>query len=72
MAAAGQTNRDISNALFITAKSVEWHLSNVYRKLDLRNRTGLPAALAGSGRTVSTSQRFDRGSTDLSAKRRNR
>jgi DNA-binding CsgD family transcriptional regulator len=46
LAGAGQTNRQIADALFITAKSVEWHLSNVYRKLDIRGRSQLPAALA--------------------------
>ncbi len=42
LASAGQTNRQIADALFITAKSVEWHLSNVYRKLDIRGRSQLP------------------------------
>ena len=42
LAGAGQTNRQIADALFITAKSVEWHLSNVYRKLDIRGRAELP------------------------------
>ena len=46
LAGAGQTNRQIADALFITAKSVEWHLGNVYRKLDIRGRGQLPAALA--------------------------
>ena len=41
LAGAGQTNRQIADALFITAKSVEWHLSNVYRKLDIRGRDQL-------------------------------
>ena len=44
LAGAGQTNRQIADALFITAKSVEWHLSNVYRKLDIRGRSQLPRA----------------------------
>ena len=42
LAAAGQTNRQIADALFVTAKSVEWHLGNVYRKLDIRGRGQLP------------------------------
>ena len=46
LAAGGQSNRQIADALFITGKSVEWHLSNVYRKLDIRGRAQLPAALA--------------------------
>ena len=45
LAGAGQTNRQIADALFITVKSVEWHLGNVYRKLDIRGRGQLTAAL---------------------------
>ena len=46
LAAGGQSNRQIADALFVTVKSVEWHLGNVYRKLDIRGRGQLPAALA--------------------------
>ena len=46
LAAAGQTNRQIANALFITVKAVEWHLSNAYRRLGISGRTGLSPALA--------------------------
>jgi len=45
MAATGMSNRDIAQALFVTPKTVEWHLSQVYRKLHLHSRTELPAAL---------------------------
>jgi DNA-binding CsgD family transcriptional regulator len=45
LAAAGQTNREIANALFITVKAVEWHLSNAYRRLGISGRTGLSPAL---------------------------
>jgi DNA-binding CsgD family transcriptional regulator len=45
LAAAGQTNREIADALFITVKAVEWHLGNSYRKLDIRGRGALSAAL---------------------------
>ena len=45
MAADGMTNRDIAQALFVTQKTVEMHLGNVYRKLGVRSRTALPAAL---------------------------
>jgi DNA-binding NarL/FixJ family response regulator len=45
-AAAGETNRDIAQALFVTPKTVEVHLSNAYRKLGIRSRRELPAALA--------------------------
>ena len=46
LAASGQTNRQIANALFITVKAVEWHLSNAYRRLDISGRAELRKALA--------------------------
>ncbi len=45
MAAAGKTNREIAQALFVTVKAVQWHLGNTYRKLQIRSREELPAAL---------------------------
>ncbi|MFN8124608.1 MAG: LuxR C-terminal-related transcriptional regulator [Thermoleophilia bacterium] len=47
-AAAGQTNKDIAQALYVTPKTVEVHLSNAYRKLGIRSRRELGAALAGA------------------------
>src|SRR5262249_2371097 len=44
--AAGATNREIAQQLFITPKTVEMHLSNVYRKLGISSRSHLPAALS--------------------------
>ena len=41
MAAAGQSNRDIAQALFVTVKAVEWHLGHAYRKLGVRSRKEL-------------------------------
>ncbi|HTE58877.1 MAG TPA: LuxR C-terminal-related transcriptional regulator, partial [Solirubrobacteraceae bacterium] len=46
LAAAGETNRDIAQALYVTPKTVEVHLSNAYRKLGIRSRRELPDALA--------------------------
>jgi DNA-binding CsgD family transcriptional regulator len=48
LAAEGQTNRDIAQALFVTPKTVEVHLSNAYRKLGIGSRRELPAALVGT------------------------
>jgi DNA-binding CsgD family transcriptional regulator len=48
LAAAGQTNRDIAQTLYVTPKTVEVHLSNAYRKLDIGSRRELPRALAGT------------------------
>ena len=39
--AAGLTNREVGSALFISPKTVELHLSRVYRKLGIRSRTEL-------------------------------
>jgi DNA-binding CsgD family transcriptional regulator len=44
MAAEGMTNRAIAQALFVTRRTVELHLTNVYTKLGV-SRTDLPAAL---------------------------
>jgi DNA-binding CsgD family transcriptional regulator len=49
LAAAGQSNRQIANALFISVKGVEWHLGNVYRRLGVRGRADLPPALGIPG-----------------------
>jgi DNA-binding CsgD family transcriptional regulator len=48
MAAAGHRNNDIAAELFVSRKAVEYHLSNVYRKLHLDGRAGLAAALTPS------------------------
>ena len=44
-AAAGQTNPAIAQALFVTPKTVESHLSNAYRKLGVRSRRELRGKL---------------------------
>jgi DNA-binding CsgD family transcriptional regulator len=45
LAATGRTNREIAQSLFITRKTVEMHLHNAYRKLDIDSRAELPRAL---------------------------
>ena len=50
MAAEGQSNPEIAQALFVTTKTVEAHLSRAYRKLDIRSRAQLPGALSPNGR----------------------
>ena len=45
LAATGRTNREIAQSLFITRKTVEMHLRNAYRKLDIDSRAELPSAL---------------------------
>ena len=46
LAAEGQTNRDIAQTLYVTPKTVEVHLTSVYRKLGISTRATLPEALA--------------------------
>jgi DNA-binding CsgD family transcriptional regulator/tetratricopeptide (TPR) repeat protein len=45
MAAQGQSNREIAQALFVTQRTVEVHLTSAYRKLDISSRSQLAAAL---------------------------
>jgi DNA-binding CsgD family transcriptional regulator len=46
LAAEGLSNREIAQTLFVTARTVEGHLTHVFYKLDVKARTALPAALA--------------------------
>ncbi|MDX6669696.1 MAG: hypothetical protein QOI91_59 [Solirubrobacteraceae bacterium] len=49
LAAGGSTNRAIAQALFVTVKTVEWHLRNTYLKLGIASRRDLVGAMAGEG-----------------------
>jgi DNA-binding CsgD family transcriptional regulator len=46
MAAEGASNAEIAQALFVTVKTVEMHLTHIYRKLDISGRSELAEALA--------------------------
>jgi DNA-binding CsgD family transcriptional regulator len=48
LAAAGKTNREIAQTLFITTKTASAHLSRVYRKLDVTRRSQLAEALVSN------------------------
>lgn len=45
LAAEGLTNRQIAEELVVTVKAIEWHLSHIYRKLDIQSRGRLAATL---------------------------
>ncbi|WP_181776771.1 helix-turn-helix transcriptional regulator [Amycolatopsis pittospori] len=50
MASQGLTNREIAEALHLTRRTVELHLSGAYRKLEITGRTELSSALSRSQR----------------------
>jgi ATP/maltotriose-dependent transcriptional regulator MalT len=40
---AGLSNRELAHSLFVSEQTIKWHLSNVYNKLGVHNRTGAVA-----------------------------
>lgn len=52
LAAAGDTTRQIADALFISAKTVEANLTRIYRKLGVANRAQLATRLGDSERAL--------------------
>ena len=45
LVADGRTNREVGAQLFLSPKTIEWHLGHVYGKLGIRSRTELGRAL---------------------------
>ncbi len=46
------TNREITQPLFVTGRTVEGHLTHVFDKLGVKGRTGLPATLRAPTQAV--------------------
>ena len=44
--ARGLSNREVAGQLFLSTKTVEFHLSNVFQKLGISRRTRLAAIVA--------------------------
>ena len=49
LVALGKTNKDVAALLFVSMKTVEFHLSAIYRKLGVTNRTALARRLTEQG-----------------------
>ena len=49
LVAAGRTNREVAEALFMSPHTVEAHLTRIYRALGARRRTDLARAFADPG-----------------------
>ena len=52
LAADGHTNPEIGAQLFLSPRTVEWHLSKVFGKLGISSRKELRAALPDGGAAV--------------------
>lgn len=49
LVASGRTNNEVAETLHLSARTVEWNLSKLYRKLGVRSRTELAMAIEGVG-----------------------
>lgn len=48
LAAAGRSNREVAEAIFVTVRNVEFHLTRAYDKLGIDGREGLARALSAA------------------------
>jgi DNA-binding CsgD family transcriptional regulator len=53
LAVEGLSNPEIAQALFVSRKAVEMHLTNAYRKLEIHSRAELPRALEANNEPAS-------------------
>ncbi len=48
LVASGKSNREVADELYLSTKAIEYHLSNVFAKVDVRSRHDLAARLNAS------------------------
>lgn len=53
--AAGRTNKEVADHLFVSVKTVDFHLQAIYRKLTVRSRTELAVLMAQGANSLSVS-----------------
>jgi len=51
LVADGRTNQEIADRLRVRPKTVEWNLTKIYRKLNVRSRTELAVMVVKTGRS---------------------
>jgi DNA-binding CsgD family transcriptional regulator len=49
LVASGKSNREVAEQLFLSTKAIEYHLGNVFAKVNVRSRHELAGRLAGTG-----------------------
>lgn len=52
LVADGRTNHEIAERLLIRPKTVEWNLTKIYRKLNVRTRTELAVMFVRAGKSL--------------------
>ena len=61
LVAVGMSNREVAAELFISIKTVQYHVTHIYAKLGVRSRAELAARYRADADAVADVGRADRG-----------